>query len=165
MLRGSAAVVAGVVVVVVVGALLLAGPVGALSALAGGAVAWALSLFTLWLITRTAETAPSAVMLASFGGLLLKIIVLLVVLVLVARLDDVHRESLAVAMAAVFVVAAAAQARAGARMRTLTVIPESSADNAPTSGTGERDLSGPSVDVRIGAAERGLGGRADGDVQ
>lgn len=165
MLRGSAAVVVAVVVLAVVGALVLVGPVGAWSALIGGGVACGMSLLTLWLIARTAAIAPSAVMLASFAGLLLKVIILLVVFVLVGRAEDIHRESLAVAMSAVFVVAAAAQARAGARMRTLTVIPDPGPGSAPTSGTEESQMSGPDVEARTGASGATSGDPRDDHAQ
>jgi hypothetical protein len=48
-------------------------------------------------------------------------------------------------------------------MRTYTVIPESSADSAPTSGSSRPDMSGLDSGARIGPSGRGVGGREGGD--
>ena len=157
MLRGSMLVMLAIVVGATVVAFAVVGPSGGWSALGGGAIALVLSLFTLMLITRTAEAAPQAVMFAALGGFLFKVILLVVVYALAGRIDGLHRESLAITMAAVFVVAAAAQSFAGSRVRMLTVVPESESGEASTSDRSQPDMSGaPEVPAdRVAASGEG----------
>ncbi|MCY7342476.1 MAG: hypothetical protein LH603_11680 [Pseudonocardia sp.] len=123
MFRGAAALAVGTAVLAVVVAGLVVGVDGVLGALAGSVLALLASLLTLWLIQRTATQAPNVVMVASLGGFLLKMIVLLAVLTLLGGVGGVHRQSLALSMLAVFVVVAAAESIAAYRMRMLSVSP------------------------------------------
>lgn len=101
----------------------LAGPPGALSALAGVLLGLVASLFTLWLMRRTAGREPRAVMLASVGGLLQKSIFLLVALFAAAAVPGVHRTSLSVALLVTLIATAAAEGWTGYRLRSSVVEP------------------------------------------
>lgn len=153
-LAGAITVVAGVVVAAVV-----AGPSGAWSALLGGTIALGSSLITVALMRRTAALAPQAVMVVSFGSLLLKAIVLLPALFLLDRVDGVHRESLALSVLAVLIVVSAAQGWAGYRTPTMIVDPLAAAAEPATSGSmtgmsGSVTSASPEVDGRAGSVPR-----------
>jgi ATP synthase protein I len=134
MFRGAAAAAAVTWTASAVVAAVLGGLPGALSAAVGGALAVASSLLTLWLIRRTAAQAPQVVMIASLGGFLLKMIVLLAALSLLGRIEGLDRTALALTMLAVFLVVAGAEAVASARMRTYSVDP--GAGGPPGTGPG-----------------------------
>jgi ATP synthase protein I len=121
MRRGVLAVAVAVGVPAVVVAGVVAGLPGALSALAGVVLAVAASLFTLWVMRRTAAREPKAVMIASMGGFIQKMIFLLVGLFLLGRVEGLHRMSLALAVIAVLIATTAAEGWAGYRLRTLIV--------------------------------------------
>jgi len=121
-------------VVVVVGAGLAVGTAGALSALVGAGLGVLSSLFTLVLMRRTAAHLPQAVMVASFGGLLTKMIFLLAVLFPLGAVDGVHRLSLAAGLLAVLIAATAAEGWAGYRLRTMYVVPDDPATSGSMTG-------------------------------
>ncbi|GAA2555448.1 ATP synthase subunit I [Pseudonocardia hydrocarbonoxydans] len=121
-------------VVVVAGAGLAVGLAGAVSALVGAVLGVLSSLFTLVLMRRTADRLPQAVMVASFGGLLTKMIFLLAVLFLLGTVDGVHRLSLAAGLLAVLITATAAEGWAGYRLRTMYVVPDDPATSGSVTG-------------------------------
>lgn len=123
MRRGAlvATAVAGVPAVVVAG--VLAGPSAALSALVGVGLGLVSSLFTLWLMRRTAAREPRLVMIASVGGLLQKSIFLLVALFAASAVPGVHRTALSVGLLVTLIATAAAEGWAGYRMRSSVVEP------------------------------------------
>ena len=129
----AAAVVVGAAAVVV--AAVLVGPAGVLSAAAGAALAYASSLLTLLLMRRTATLAPQAVMIASFGGSLLKMILILAVLFPLGAVEGVHRGSLAIGMIVVLIAVTAAEGLAGYRLRTLNVEPVPGPSTPAASGS------------------------------
>lgn len=144
-----ATAVAGVPTVVVAG--VLAGPSGAVSAFAGIAFALLAALFTLWLMRRTAGKEPKAVMMASLGGFVQKMIFLLIALFGLASVPGVHRMSLAVATIVGLLATTAAEGWAGYRLRTLLVVP----DTTPATSGSPTGMSGSVTD-----AARGPGGGA-----
>src|SRR5690349_16909409 len=99
--------VVGPVAIVVCG--VVAGLGGVLGAVLGTVFGLGSALFTLWLMRRTAAREPRAVMLASFGGFLQKMIVLLVVLMAADAIPAVHRMSLAVTLLVVLITVTAAE--------------------------------------------------------
>lgn len=121
-------------VVVVAGAGLAVGLAGAVSALVGAVLGVLSSLFTLVLMRRTADRLPQAVMVASFGGLLTKMIFLLAVLFPLGAIDGVHRLSLAAGLLAVLITATAAEGWAGYRLRTMYVVPDDPATSGSVTG-------------------------------
>ncbi|MBC8091555.1 MAG: hypothetical protein H7Y15_06380 [Pseudonocardia sp.] len=147
-----AATVVGVAAVVV--AAFLVGPAGALSAAAGAALANASSLLTLFLMRRTATLAPHAVMVASFGGSLLKMILILVVLFPLGTVEGVDRGALAIGLIVVLIAVTSAEGLAGYRLRTANIDP-APAPNTPTTSGSMTGMSGSTT----GAAD-GPDGRA-----
>ena len=148
MRRGALAATAAAGVPAVVVAGVLAGVPGALSALAGVLLGLVASLFTLWLVRRTAGREPRAVMIVSMSGLLQKSIFLLVALFAVASVPGVHRTSLSVALLVTLIATAAAEGWAGYRLRSSAVEPPA-APGTSGSTTGLSDSS------PAGAAEPG----------
>ncbi|MBB2936232.1 peptidoglycan biosynthesis protein MviN/MurJ (putative lipid II flippase) [Amycolatopsis bartoniae] len=117
---GIATVVVGAVV-----SLLLVGLHGLFGALAGGVIAFASSLVTLWMMRKTAAMDPMALMAVSLGGYILKILVLLGVMMLLRHVGFLHVKALAFTMLAVILVWAAAEFLAFRRTRIPTIIPAS----------------------------------------
>lgn len=111
---GAVAVVGPVAVVV---CWFVAGSGGVLGAVLATAFGAGSALFTLWLMRRTAGREPRAVMLASFGGFLQKMIVLLVALMAADAIPLVHRMSLAVTLLVVLITVTAAEGWAAYRSR------------------------------------------------
>lgn len=139
--------------VVVAGAGLAVGPAGALSALVGAALGVLSTLFTLVLMRRTADRLPQAVMVASFGGLLTKMIFLLAVLFPLGAVDGVHRLSLAAGLLAVLITATAAEGWAGYRLRTMYVVPDDPATSGSMTGMSASPTgAAPDVDGRAAGA-------------
>lgn len=148
-----------VTTVVVVGAAgVVVGPAGAVSALVGAVLGVLSSLFTLVLMRRTADRMPQAVMVASFGGLLTKMIFLLAVLFPLGTVDGVHRLSLAAGLLAVLIAATAAEGWAGYRLRTMYVVP----DDPGTSGS-MTGMSGSPTGAAPDAGGRAAGATPRGD--
>ena len=116
----TATVVLGVVV-----ATLVVGVTGLVGALVGGAVAFASSLVTLWLMRTTGGMNPAFVMVAALGGYVGKMLVLLVVMTLLGGIAAIHRESLAFTMLATVIVWAGAEVVAFKKTRIPTVVPGS----------------------------------------
>lgn len=114
---GLATVVVGVALSAV-----FAGAAGAVGALIGGALAFASSLATLWLMRRTSALSPQVVMAAGIGGMLGKMILLLVVMIVLGEASWLHRESLAFTMLATVLVWAAMEAVAFRRTKIPTLI-------------------------------------------
>jgi F0F1-type ATP synthase assembly protein I len=96
---GVATAVVGIVVFSV-----LHGVQGGVSALVGAVVAFASSLFTWWLMRRTAALNPMMVMAGALGGFIGKMILLLVVLVVLRGIDWFDIKALAYTMLAVVIV-------------------------------------------------------------
>ncbi|MBW0088053.1 hypothetical protein I4I73_21250 [Pseudonocardia sp. KRD-184] len=150
-----ATAVVGVPTVVVAGALV--GPQGAVSAFAGIALALLAALFTLWLMHRTAGKEPKAVMMASLGGFVQKMIFLLIALFGLASVPGVHRMSLAVATIVGLLATTAAEGWAGYRLRTLLVVPEI----MPATSGSPTGMSGSSAEAADGTG----GGTSPGPVR
>ncbi len=110
------------VVVGVVLASVLYGTRGGVAALVGGAVAFASSLGTWWLMRRTAALDPMMVMAAALGGFVGKMIVLLLVLMVLREISWLHTQSLAYTMLAVVIVWAAMDTVAFRRTKLPTLI-------------------------------------------
>lgn len=102
----------------------LYGPRGALGALVGGLVVSILSIATLLLMRRTAALDVNRMMAAAFGGFMVKMALLFVVLSVVRHFDVFHLRSVAITMVATIVVAAAVEARAATKTRMPYVIPD-----------------------------------------
>jgi hypothetical protein len=144
MRRGVRAVALVVGVPAVVAAGVVGGPAGALSALGGVVLSVAASLFTLWLMRRTADREPRAVMIASMGGFIQKMIFLLVGLFALGAVDGVDRKALAHATLAVLIATTAAEGWAGYRLRTAVIDPAStSATSGSTTGLSDSTTGGP----------------------
>lgn len=148
MRRGALAVTVAVGVPTVVVAGALAGLPGALSALVGVLLGLVSSLFTLWLMRRTAGREPRLVMIASMGGLLQKSIFLLIALFAAATVPGVHRMSLSVGLLLTLIATAAAEGWAGYRLRSSVVEPPTmpatsgsttGLSDSPTGGATEPD--------------------------
>lgn len=122
MLR-TALLPAGITVLVaVVLATVLTGWSGLFSALIGGAIGFASSLLTIWLMRFSSGMNPAFVMGIALGGYICKMAVLLVVMMLLGGLDSIHRESLAFTMLATIVVWAAAEVVAFRKTRIPTIV-------------------------------------------
>lgn len=134
MLRNVVAVSIVTTVAVVVAAGVAVGPAGAVSALVGAVLGVLSSLFTLLLMRRTADRLPQAVMVASFGGMLTKMIFLLAVLFPLGAVEGVHRVSLGVGLLAVLIASTAAEGWAGYRLRTMYVVPDEPATSGSVTG-------------------------------
>ncbi len=135
MQRGVLAVGGVLTAAAAIGGAVAAGPAGALSALVGALLGVGSSLFTLWLMRRTAHREPRAVMMASLGGFLQKMIILLVALFVAGSIPGVHRMSLAVGLLVVLLGVTAAEGWAGYRLRTAVVDLPGTGPGATTSGS------------------------------
>jgi hypothetical protein len=122
-------------VAAVLGSWWVAGVSGLLSGLLGVVLGIGSALFTLWLMHRTADREPRAVMVASIGGFVQKMIILLVALWLADLLPGVHRMSLAVSLLVVLIAVAGAEGWAGYRFRSPALELERAADPSATSGS------------------------------
>ncbi|WP_236794955.1 hypothetical protein [Amycolatopsis sp. GM8] len=125
MYRGALWPAVATVVIGAVVSLILVGLPGLFGAIAGGAVAFASSLVTLWMMRRTAAMDPMAVMAVSLGGYIVKILVLLGVMMGLRHVSFLHSKALAFTMLAVILVWAAAEFVAFRRTRIPTIIPAS----------------------------------------
>ncbi len=123
MFRAAAPVAIATVVVAVVVFALRSGASGAWGAALGGGVAALASLLTLAAMRRTATLEPRAVMVASLGSSLTKMIVLLIALFGLGQLPGVDRWALALSTIAVFIVVSFAEGWAGYRQRSYVVEP------------------------------------------
>jgi hypothetical protein len=122
-------------VVAVLGSWWVAGIAGLLSGLLGVVLGIGSALFTLWLMHRTADREPRAVMVASLGGFLQKMIILLVALWLADQLPGVHRMSLAVSLLVVLIAVAGAEGWAGYRSQPPALELDPAVDPSTTSGS------------------------------
>lgn len=122
MLRYAILPAVATVVVGVVVASVLHGPRGGVAALVGGAVAFASSMATWWLMRRTAAMNPMMVMTGALGGFVGKMIILLLVLMALREITWLHTESLAYTMLAVVIVWAAMDTVAFRRTKLPTLI-------------------------------------------
>lgn len=113
--------VATVVIGVVVASVLHSAR-GGVAALIGGAVAFASSLATWWLMRKTAALNPMMVMTGALGGFFGKMIILLLVLMVLREITWLHVESLAYTMLAVVIVWAAMDTVAFRRTKLPTLI-------------------------------------------
>ncbi len=102
----------------------LYGPSGALGALVGGLVISVLSIATLLLMRRTAALDVNRMMAAAFGGFMVKMVLLFIVMSVVRNFDVFHLRSVGITMVATIVVAAAVEARAATKTRMPYVIPD-----------------------------------------
>lgn len=123
MRRGALLATAAVGVPAVAVAGVLGGPPGAVSALVGVLLGLLASLFTLWLMRRTARKEPRIVMIASMGGLLQKSIFLLIALFAAGAVPGVDRTALSVGLLLTLIATAGAEGWAGYRLRTAAVEP------------------------------------------
>lgn len=119
MARGAALVGSLTSLVCVGVATVLQGLPGLYGSGLGGLLATGSALLTPALMLRTTHLEPGSVMLASFGGLATKAIVLLIALFTVGDAPSLHRTSLAVTLLAVFVATTAAEAWAGSKLKIL----------------------------------------------
>ncbi|MEJ8281857.1 hypothetical protein [Pseudonocardia spirodelae] len=119
MARGAALVGGAATVLCTAVAAVVAGVPGLWAGLLGGLLATGSALLTPALMLRTARLEPGAVMLAAFGGLAMKAIILLAALFTLGGLPGLHRMSLAVTMLVVFVATVAAEAWAGQKLQIL----------------------------------------------
>ena len=105
-----------------VAATVLVGAEGLFGALVGGAVAFASSLMTLFLMRWSAGLPVMMVMGVALGGFALKMIVLLGVMIALRGVAALHPMSLALTFLATVLVWAAAEAVAFRRTKIPTVI-------------------------------------------
>ncbi|HEX6359244.1 hypothetical protein [Actinophytocola sp.] len=112
----------GTALVGIVVSSVLFGVSGGVSALIGGAVAFASSLATWWLMRKTASLNPMMVMTGALGGFVGKMIVLLLALMVLREITWLHTESLAYTMLAVVIVWAAMDTVAFRRTKLPTLI-------------------------------------------
>ncbi|MFP5020090.1 hypothetical protein [Pseudonocardia phyllosphaerae] len=119
MARGAGLTGVAASLVCVVVALLVAGIAGLYGAAAGAVLGTGSALLTPLLVRRTAALAPQFVMLASFVGLITKMIVLLMVLFTLGGAEWLDRMSLAVTMLVVLITTSAAESWAGYKVRVL----------------------------------------------
>jgi ATP synthase protein I len=118
------ALVPGLVTVALgaVAATVLVGADGFFGALAGGGVAFASSLMTLFMMRWSAGFPVMLVMAVALGGFAFKMIVLLVVMIALRGVDALHPMSLALTFLATVLVWVAAEAVAFRRTKIPTVI-------------------------------------------
>lgn len=135
MLRAAAPVAIVTVVVAVVVFALRSGAPGAWGAGLGGGIAALSSLFTLTVMRRTAALEPHAVMVASLGSFLMKMIVLLIALFALGRVPGIDRSALALSMLAVFILVSIAETWAGYRQRSFIIDPVTSGSVTGMSGS------------------------------
>ena len=119
MARGAALVGGATSLLCLVVATVAEGLPGLYGAGLGGLLATGSALLTPALMLRTTHLEPGAVMLASFGGLATKAILLLLALFTLGGAPALHRTSLAVTLLAVFVTTTAAEAWAGSKLKIL----------------------------------------------
>lgn len=156
MQRGVLAAGGALAVVATVGGALATGAAGAVSALGGALLGVAASMITPWLVRRTADREPRAVMVASLAGFLQKMIVLLVALFVAGSIPGVQRTALAVGLLVVLVGVTVAEGWAGYRLWTAVVDLPSAGSGTTTSAS----VSGSSVPPAHG----GRGGGGAGNV-
>lgn len=113
-----ATVVIGVVVSTV-----LAGVPGLLGSLVGGAIAFASSLVTLFMMRKSAALDPFMVMAVAVGGYILKVLVLFGVMTGLKGVDAFNRYALAFTTLAVILVWAGAEFLAFRKTKIPTIIP------------------------------------------
>ncbi|NIH82095.1 hypothetical protein [Amycolatopsis viridis] len=113
-----ATVVVGVVVSTV-----LSGVPGLLGSLVGGAIAFASSLVTLFMMRKSAALDPFMVMAVAVGGYILKVLVLFGVMTALKGVDAFNRYALALTTLAVILVWAAAEFLAFRKTKIPTIIP------------------------------------------
>ncbi|TWE30030.1 hypothetical protein [Prauserella muralis] len=112
--------------VVVIGAVagaLWVGSAGLFGALVGGAVAFASSLATLFMMRWSAGMHPMAVMAVALGGYVFKMLVIFGVMTLLRGVDALHTYALALTMMGVILVWAGAEMVAFKRTKIPTIIP------------------------------------------
>jgi ATP synthase protein I len=127
MLRTAVWPATATVVLAAVVAGLAVGVSGLLGAVIGGAVVFASSLWTIWLMRVTSALHPISVMAAALGGYVLKMVVLLLVMTLLQGVGGIHAYALGGTMLASILVWAGAEAHAFRRARIPTVEPGSGA--------------------------------------
>ncbi|MEU6642066.1 hypothetical protein ABZ863_05900 [Saccharomonospora sp. NPDC046836] len=124
MLRTALWPAVGVVVTGAVVATVWVGVSGLLGALVGGAVAFASSFATLFMMRKSSAMDPMAVMGIALGGYVFKMLVIFGVMVLLRSVDGLHTLSLALTMMAVILVWAGAEMVAFKRAKIPTIIPD-----------------------------------------
>lgn len=125
MLRTALWPAVGAVLLGMVVATVWVGLSGLFGAAVGGAVAFASSLVTLWMMRKTSGMDPMAVMAVALGGYILKLLVLLGVMTLLKGIGVLHPYAVALTFLAVVLVWAAAEAIAFRRTKIPTIIPDS----------------------------------------
>ncbi|RBM16565.1 hypothetical protein DI005_25080 [Prauserella sp. PE36] len=123
MLRTALWPAVGIVVIGAVVGLVWIGTAGLFGALVGGAVAFASSLATLFMMRKSAAMDPMAVMAVALGGYVFKMLVIFGVMTLLRGVDALHTLSLAITMMAVILVWAGAEMVAFKRTKVPTIIP------------------------------------------
>ncbi|PXY26758.1 hypothetical protein BAY59_19150 [Prauserella coralliicola] len=123
MLRTALWPAVGIVVIGAVVGLVWIGTAGLFGALVGGAVAFASSLATLFMMRKSAAMDPMAVMAVALGGYVFKMLVIFGVMTLLRGVDALHTLSLAITMMAVILVWAGAEMVAFKRTKVATIIP------------------------------------------
>ena len=149
---GVAALATGIPAVAVAG--VVAGVPGAISALAAAVLVVLVSLFTLWLMRRTAAREPRAVMMAIFGGYIQKMIFLLLGLFGLGAVDGVHRMSLALTALVMLIAISGAEGYAGYRLRAVVVdpdaVPATSGSATGLSDSGPQGATGDDAGAGLG---------------
>lgn len=125
MLRTAVWPASATVLVAAMVAGLVAGVSGLVSAVIGGAVVFASSLSTIWLMRATSALHPVSVMAAALGGYVLKLVVLLVVMTLLQGVGGIHVHALGATMLAAILVWAGAEAHAFRKTKMPSVEPGS----------------------------------------
>ncbi|WP_243792456.1 hypothetical protein [Saccharopolyspora gloriosae] len=123
MLRMSVLPVAITVVVAAIAGYFAAGVPGVAGAVTAGMVASGASLFTLWLMHRTAGMASMFVLGASMGGFLIKMFALLVTMMALRGVEAVDAMTLALTFIAMVLVWATSEAVAFRRTKVPTIVP------------------------------------------
>ncbi|MFF5987911.1 hypothetical protein [Prauserella flavalba] len=123
MLRTALWPAVGIVVIGAVVGLVWVGTAGLFGAFVGGAVAFASSLATLFMMRKSAAMDPMAVMAVALGGYVFKMLVIFGVMTLLRGVDALHTLSLAITMMAVILVWAGAEMVAFKRTKVPTIIP------------------------------------------
>ncbi|MBP2323183.1 hypothetical protein JOF56_003568 [Kibdelosporangium banguiense] len=123
MLRWQAKVMVPALLVAVVVFTVLNGMAGLLGAGIGAVAACASSMFTFWLMRISAKHGPHAGLAAALGGLIVKMIILMVVFLPLRGVEAVHSYSLAITMLVGILTAAAADMMAFRKTNLPTIIP------------------------------------------
>lgn len=123
MLRATLLTVPMVVVPAVVVATWLAGSSGLAGSLTGGGLGFLSSVITIAMMRFCANLPPLFVMVVALGSYVLKLLVLFGVLFVLSDVGALDPKALAFTMAAVVIVAAAAEVRAFQRTKIPTIIP------------------------------------------